>query len=399
MRKILNLALSLCLVIGIFPMMGVSGVHAASVTGTAGDLTYTYEDGTITISGEGAVVDNFCTVARKMTEDIRENATSVVIESGVTSIGVSAFTYFPNLSSVTIASSVKTISSYAFFGCSKLKSISIPSAMKTIGKYAFSDYTKVELPDTMQAIEDGSYIKAQVVTLSVKEKYKAAFKVLTLINKERTAKGLSKLKMDKELLATSMVRAREVALYFSHTRPSGLSVTTASEKIAEENVAMGQTTPTKLLSSLMGSEKSKAKILDGDYVSVGIGATKIGDYCYWTMLFGTEKATKAKKADYSDNTEDKTVTISLTSKVLSPKAVGSTSMSVGNKQGITLGFDNGHATVETGVTGLSFKSSDKTVATVSKKGKVKAKAAGSATIKIFVDNYSKAAAKLKLTIS
>mgnify|MGYP000526781366 CR=1 FL=1 len=63
------------------------------------------------------------------------------------------------------------------------------------------------------------------------DKYSEAYKVLKIVNKERKSKGLSELKMDKDLLDAAMQRAAEVALYFSHTRPDGSSCFSATDKM------------------------------------------------------------------------------------------------------------------------------------------------------------------------
>ena len=77
--------------------------------------------------------------------------TSIIINSGVTSIGGSAFSGCSNLESVTFAegSQLTGIGSSAFSGCSSLKSIEIPAGVTSIGSYAFyycSSLTSIEIP-------------------------------------------------------------------------------------------------------------------------------------------------------------------------------------------------------------------------------------------------------------
>ncbi len=64
--------------------------------------------------------------------------TSVKIPEGVTSIGVSAFSLCSGLTSVTIPSSVTSIGGNAFLGCSGLTSVTIPSSVTSIGLALFS---------------------------------------------------------------------------------------------------------------------------------------------------------------------------------------------------------------------------------------------------------------------
>ena len=53
--------------------------------------------------------------------------------------------------------------------------------------------------------------------------YTEAKKVLDLVNKERRANGRADLIMDETLFEAAQQRAAELAVYYSHTRPSGLS--------------------------------------------------------------------------------------------------------------------------------------------------------------------------------
>ena len=65
--------------------------------------------------------------------------TNLVLPSSVTSIGNNAFSSCHGLTSITLPSSVTSIGDYAFSGCYGLTSITLPSGVTSIGKYAFSD--------------------------------------------------------------------------------------------------------------------------------------------------------------------------------------------------------------------------------------------------------------------
>ena len=93
-------------------------------------------DGTLTISGTGPMADY--EDSHSPWFSCRDHVKSVVIESGVTSIGSYAFSMYESLTSVTIGEGVMTIGDSAFFSCAALVSVTIPSSMKTIGPTAFS---------------------------------------------------------------------------------------------------------------------------------------------------------------------------------------------------------------------------------------------------------------------
>jgi len=69
------------------------------------------------------------------------SVTSVVIPSGVTSIGLGGFLGCEALTSVTIPESVTNIGSLAFSGCTSLASIITPNNVTSIGSYAFWNCT------------------------------------------------------------------------------------------------------------------------------------------------------------------------------------------------------------------------------------------------------------------
>lgn len=73
----------------------------------------------------------------------------------------------------------------------------------------------------MAKMDDGSYMKMEKLPVKVKYDYSAAFDVVKRVNSERSKRGLKTLTMDKRMIKGSMLRAAELAIAFSHTRPSG----------------------------------------------------------------------------------------------------------------------------------------------------------------------------------
>ncbi len=90
--------------------------------------------GVLTISGSGDMANY---VYNQPWNSYKDNITSVVIESGVTSIGNWAFRDCTGLTSVTIPASVTSIGQSAFEGCKGLTSITIPASVTSIGNSAF----------------------------------------------------------------------------------------------------------------------------------------------------------------------------------------------------------------------------------------------------------------------
>ena len=108
------------------------------------NLTWTLTaDGTLTISGEGAMKD-YNSDDNPSPVYNNSNVKKVVIEDGVTSIGNSAFNECISLTSITIPDSVTSIGTYAFYDCSSLTSITIPDSVTSIVESAFEDCTNLK---------------------------------------------------------------------------------------------------------------------------------------------------------------------------------------------------------------------------------------------------------------
>ncbi len=118
-----------------------------------------------------------------------------------------------------------------------------------------------------------------------------ASQVVALVNAERTKQGLSALTIDTKVQQAALVRAKESAQSFSHTRPNGSSFSTAlteagvSYRTAGENIAYGQSTPQQVMNAWMNSSVHRANILNANYTTIGVGYTVINGTAYWAQLF------------------------------------------------------------------------------------------------------------------
>ena len=98
---------------------------------TSGDCTVTLNNGTMTVSGKGAMAD--LVSEQQPWDNYKNDITSVVVESGVTAIGTGVFDSFKNMTSVTLPEGLTSIGNHAFYSCSSLTSITIPSTVTSIG--------------------------------------------------------------------------------------------------------------------------------------------------------------------------------------------------------------------------------------------------------------------------
>ena len=166
MSKLLCVLLVLCMVLPMVP----TNVFAATIvkSGTCGEnLTWTLDsDGLLTISGSGEMLNsNSFQIApwRAYAVDIKQ----VIIHSGVSQIGDSAFYLCKNLDSITIPDSVTSIGDSAFYLCTNLDSITIPDSVTSIGDSAFADcmrLTSITIPESVTSI--GAYAFYECTSLT-----------------------------------------------------------------------------------------------------------------------------------------------------------------------------------------------------------------------------------------
>ncbi len=121
----------------------------------------------------------------------------------------------------------------------------------------------------------------------------AANQILSLVNSERAAAGLSALTLDSSLTNAAMLKAQDMAdnNYFSHTSPTYgtpfqmLQTLGISYKSAGENIAKGQKSAEAVMTAWMNSEGHKANILSSSYGKLGVGYVSQNGTTYWVQIF------------------------------------------------------------------------------------------------------------------
>ena len=151
MKKVLVLLALLAAVCGLLTFSAAA--ESAVASGTCGEnLTWTLDAaGTLTVSGTGAMKDYLSAPWSKSCDSIK----TVVIESGVTTIGEYAFCDCDSLTSITIPESVTVIGDSAFYRCSSLRSVTLPESVTTIGRSAFEDcssLSSITIPEGVTTI-------------------------------------------------------------------------------------------------------------------------------------------------------------------------------------------------------------------------------------------------------
>lgn len=120
--------------------------------------------------------------------------------------------------------------------------------------------------------------------------------VIRLTNIERAKVGSAPLQYHEKLQQAAMVRAKEISVSFSHTRPDGRNLSTALDEAgvggsSGENIAAVFRTPADVVEGWINSSGHRATLVSSasTYIGVGIYQDERGTY-YWVQDFASEKA-------------------------------------------------------------------------------------------------------------
>jgi len=103
----------------------------------AAEVTATFNNGTLTISGTGDMQD-WENSSDRPWDNIKDEIITIIINSGVKTIGNNAFFDFYNVTSVEIPDGITKIGNSSFNSCCNMPSINIPSSVTYIGDGVFA---------------------------------------------------------------------------------------------------------------------------------------------------------------------------------------------------------------------------------------------------------------------
>lgn len=144
---------------------------------------------------------------------------------------------------------------------------------------------KVEVVSTTHS----GLVRDEVLTERNAETF--AERVLELVNRERTSRGILPLRLARDLMQAAAIRAEEISRVMSHTRPNGLpcqSMFHNGQYTIGENIAGGYTTPEAAVQGWMDSPGHRANILNPDYEELGVGYFYKSNSTYqehWVQMF------------------------------------------------------------------------------------------------------------------
>ena len=112
------------------------------VTAEETAVTYTYENGTLTFRGTGAI-EKQTDGEENPWRSYKDTVTNLVVEVGITEIGDSAFSGFTKLQKISLPKGLKLLGDNCFEKCSSLTSVDIPRRVTTWRDYCFKDCTSL----------------------------------------------------------------------------------------------------------------------------------------------------------------------------------------------------------------------------------------------------------------
>ena len=130
------------------------------------DLTWTLENGVLTISGTGSMFNYTRDAAAPWNSNALE-ITKIVMEEGATTIGEYAFYKLTGVTEAVIPSTVTTIGRYAFSGCSAMTEVEIPEQVTTLNYGTFSgcsSLTDIAISENITSIDCDAFAKCTGLT-------------------------------------------------------------------------------------------------------------------------------------------------------------------------------------------------------------------------------------------
>lgn len=128
-----------------------------------GEISCKLENGALIFSGTGYLFrsDVEQLVMETVVDEVTANSiVKVVIEEGITGIGMEAFSGMPVVKEIEIAGSVNRIGEYAFEECENIEKIILAEGISEIGVGAFEECTNlsdVEIPKSVEIISSGAF--------------------------------------------------------------------------------------------------------------------------------------------------------------------------------------------------------------------------------------------------
>ena len=244
--------------------LGFALIFVINVYGQSGqdeNVSWNIVDSTLTLTGTGAMKDYDLNNNKAPWYPHRGLIKNVVIETGLTTIGQSAFAMCPILANIEITDSVTIIGDNAFLVCRNLVGINIPDSTKTIGALAFgacSALTGINLPKGVETIGEGAFSGCSKLNTINVDNNNSAFKDIN---------GIVFSKDDEELLIYPAGKEDSLYIVPDHVTTIGYGAFLNCENLARIEVQDGVTTIGR--EAFYNCQKLKIVKIPGSVISIG----------------------------------------------------------------------------------------------------------------------------------
>lgn len=158
-----------------------------------------------------------------------------------------------------------------------------------------------------------SDIITDLTIANITRSYKKAQEVLDLCNQYRRENGKSEWVFDRDSLESAMVRAAELSIYASRTRPDGKDGLTYITNATDAGQIIGYDVRSfsNFLTQLKSDGESNGILLDNGFRSVGIGVVTVRGYKYVCILASNKTPTTVASSvlEQSDIVMDQDISI------------------------------------------------------------------------------------------
>ena len=142
-----------------------------TASGTSGGMSWTFENGRLTITGEGEMMDYLPTGTRAPWWDYSDSIKRITVGEGITAIGQYSFYQCAKVTTVDLPTTLQRIGSSAFIYCSTLGGISsMPEGLKSIGSGAFmycTSFKYVGLPYGLETLGSSCFQNSGLTDITV----------------------------------------------------------------------------------------------------------------------------------------------------------------------------------------------------------------------------------------
>lgn len=144
--------------------------------------------------------------------------------------------------------------------------------------------------------DDPSYIPPDYGKTYTEEEF--AEEIFRLTNIERVKAGLAPFLHHANVKLVSNCRAKELTVYYAHTRPNGLRCVTAGGEfdtyVDGENIGITGLDPKSIVDGWMNSPGHKRSIINSNYIYMEAGVKKSGSSYYCVQTFASTPDKKEK---------------------------------------------------------------------------------------------------------